>query len=195
MRYAELIKFEAMPFFTIDDASRILGVKDDSARVFCTRQVKAGFFVRLKKNFYVSVANWQRYSEVDFFQIANFLQVPSYISYMNALSFHGITTQVQRNWCESMSLKRSVTYAMRGREFHYHKSTKSLYFGFEKTGNFFIARKEKALIDACHLTAMGRYAFDKDSLDLDRLDRGVLTDMAAAFPPRTQNLVRRICGI
>jgi hypothetical protein len=114
---------------------------------------------------------------------------------MNALSFHGITTQVQRNWCESVSLKRSVTYAVFGREFHYHKCTKPLYFGFEKTGNLFIARQEKALIDACHLAALGRYAFDKDSLELSRLDRELLTDMVVPFPRRTQNLVRQICGI
>lgn len=195
MKYLELNELEALPFFTIDDVSRILGVKTESARVFCSRRAKADVFFRLKKDFYVSAANWQRFAEADFFRIANFLQVPSYISCMNALSFHGVTTQVQRSWCESVSLKRSITYAVRGREFHYHKFMKPFYFGFEKSGNFFIALKEKALVDACHLKALGRYSLDRDSLDIERFDREVVMAMAASFPLRTQNLVRRICGI
>lgn len=195
MTHLRLQQLEALSFFTTEDVSRILGIRKESARVFCSRKAMAGIFLRLKNNFYVWGARWQFYAEADFLRIANFLQVPSYISCANALSFHGVTTQVQRSWCESVSLKRSVTYRASGREFHYYKLKKPYYFGFEKIGNLFIARREKALIDACHLTALGRYAIDGASLDKDRFDREVLLEMAAVFPIRTQNLVRRICEI
>jgi len=193
MKYLKLAELEAIPFFTVDDASLVLGIKRESARVFCSRKAKEGVFIRIKKDFYVSAGAWQGYAETDFFRIANYLQVPSYISCTNALSFHGVTTQVQRDWCESVSLKRSVVYAVRGREFHYHKFMKPFYFGFEKRGSVFVAGKEKALIDACHLTALGRYSFDADSLDVERFDREILREMSAPFPLRTQNMVRRIC--
>src|SRR3989339_1151942 len=190
MQYLKLNELDALPFFTTEDVSRIMGLKKESSHVFCSRKVKAGLFLRLKKDFYLTTARWQRSSESGFFHIANFLQTPSYISCMSALSFTGVSTQVQRDWCESVSLKRSLTYTARDREFHYFKFMKNFYFGFGKIGDVFIARKEKALVDACHLTALGRYAFDADSLDLERLDRDVLQEMSAPFPKRTQNLVR-----
>lgn len=195
MRFLELNELEAMPFFTTGDVARVLGVKKASARVFCSRKAKAGVFLRLKNDFYVSASRWQRNAEADFFRIANFLQVPSYISCTSALAFHGVTTQVQRSWCESVSVKRSAAYASCGREFHYFKFLKPLYFGFEKRENIFIARKEKALIDACHLAALGRYALDEASLDPERFDREILRDMADPFPLRTRNAVRRLCRI
>ncbi len=195
MTYPRLNKLEELPFFSTEDVSRILGIKRESARVFCSRKAKAELFLRLKKDFYVTAARWQSNGEADFFRIANFLQVPSYISCMNALSMHGVATQIQRDWCESISLKRSVTYTVLGREFHYYKFMKPFYFGFEKNGDVFIARKEKAFIDACHLAGLGCYAFDKASLDLDRLDREILREMLAPFPLRTQNMVQRICRI
>jgi hypothetical protein len=195
MKYRELNELESLPFFTTDDVACVLGVKKESARVFCSRRAKEGIFLRLKKDVYVSAANWGRYGEADFFRIANFLQVPSYISCTTALSFHGVTTQVQRNWCESVSLKRSVSYMAYGWEFHYHKFMKPLYFGFEKMGNCFIAGKEKALIDAAHLTSLGLYSLDEDSLNIERMDREICAAMVAPFPVRTRNLVRRICRI
>jgi len=195
MRYSALSRLAALPFFTTDDAAGILEIKKDSARVFCSRWSKKGVLHRLKRDMYVSAASWEHFTAADFFRIANYLQVPSYLSFLTALSYHGVTTQVPRQWCESVSTKRSIQFAVGGREFHYHKFSTSFYFGFEKEGDFFIAQKEKALIDACHLTALGRYAFDESALDAERLDPKRIRELAAPFPLRTQNLVQRICRI
>ena len=43
------------------------------------------------------------------FIIANIYQVPSYISLMTALDYYEITTQMQRDFIESVILKRTVT--------------------------------------------------------------------------------------
>ncbi len=149
MNRSALQQLSEKPFFAVADVARTLGIQKESARVYCSRQVKAGLFLRMKKDFYVSANAWRKNDESDFLVLANFLQVPSYISLMTALSNHGITTQVQRNWHESVSVKRSITYDVEGHEFHYHKLKKELYFGFEKIRGVFMARPEKALVDAC----------------------------------------------
>ena len=182
-------------FFTAEDVAQYFEIKKNSAYVFCSRQVENGSFIRLKKNFYLLEDRWPYLEQQDFFIIANYLQVPSYISCTTALAFHGMTTQVQQAWYECISLKRSVSYNVKGVVFHYFKLKRDYYFGFTKKGSFFMAQKEKAFIDACHLSAYNRYAFDWDALDIDRLNMEQLKSMMKPFPQRTKTMVKKICGI
>ncbi|OPL13065.1 MAG: hypothetical protein AVO39_11130 [delta proteobacterium MLS_D] len=179
-------------FFTSRDVAVLFGITPAAAHVLCSRQVKNGAFVRLRKDFYVSADRLPWLEQKDFFVIANYLQVPSYISCTTALAYHGVTTQVPRGWYESAALKRSIRYGGDGFDFLYFKLKKEFYFGFSKIGSFFMASKEKAFLDACHLEAFGRYSLDWSALGEDRLDRDVLESMMVAFPERTRKLVRRI---
>ncbi len=182
-------------FFTVEDVAQKFGIKNSSAHVFCSRQVKHGSFIRLKKNFYVLEERWPYLERQDFFVIANYLQVPSYISCTTALAYHGVTTQVQRDWYENVSLKRSIQYNAREVTFLYFKLKRDTYFGFTKIGPFFMAQKEKAFIDACHLYAHGHYAFDWNALDMDRLNIDNLKLLMKPFPHRTRGMVKKLCGI
>ncbi len=182
-------------FFTIEEVANKFGITRASAHVFCSRQVKNGSFIRLKKNFYVLEDRWPYLEREDFFVIANYLQVPSYLSCTTALVYHGITTQVPRDWYESVSLKRSIQYRARGVTFSYFKLKGDYYFGFTKIGPFFMAHKEKAFLDACHLCAHGHYALDWSALDMDRLDMDNLKAMVRPFPYRTKGMVKKLCGI
>jgi predicted transcriptional regulator of viral defense system len=181
-------------FFTTEDVAGRFGITRASAQVFCSRQVKNGAFIRLKKDFYVLDERWPYLDRQDFFAIANHLQVPSYISCTTALVYYGVTTQAPRGWYESVALKRSIRYGAGGATFSYFKLKKDCYFGFTKIGSFFMAQKEKAFLDACHLSAHGRYAFDWAALDKDGLDRAVLGTLMAPFPERTRNKVNDIWG-
>ena len=181
-------------FFTSEEVADLFGVTRASGQVFCSRQVKNGAFIRLKKDFYVSEARWPYLDQLGLFRIANHLQVPSYISCTSALVYHGVTTQAPLDWYESVALKRSIQYAARGTTFSYYKVKKDYYFGFTKIGSFFMAQKEKALLDACHLSVHGNFAFDQAALDLDRIDRAVMETMMAPFPKRTRNKVNEILG-
>ncbi|MFH0986161.1 MAG: hypothetical protein V1882_11645 [Candidatus Omnitrophota bacterium] len=182
-------------FFTTEDVALQFGITGRSAQVFSSRQVKNGAFLRLKKDFYILEERRPYLEREDFFVLANYLQVPSYLSCMTALSYHGLTTQVPRDWYESVCLKRSVRYGAGGVTFSYFKLKNDYYSSFEKIGSFFMAEKEKAFLDACHLCAHGRYALDWSALDLGRLDLGRLETLMAPFPARTQNMVKRACGI
>jgi predicted transcriptional regulator of viral defense system len=182
-------------FFSVDDLAEATGIKNESAQVLCSRYVKNGFFLRLKKNFYVLAGNWPRYNRDDYFKIANYLQVPSYVSCVTALSFYGITTQVQRDWYDNISVKRSIRFDAEGVAFNYYKLKREYYFGFIKHEDLFIATKEKAFVDTAHLCAFGKYSMDWHACGLETLDKKLLAGIAAIFPEKTQRIIRGLCRI
>ncbi|MBA7481135.1 hypothetical protein ES707_16605 [subsurface metagenome] len=195
MRYLKLRRLKKNLYFTVEDVASILNIKQSSARVMCSRYAKNGFFIRLKNNFYILSENWDKFSREYFLRISNYLQVPSYISYMTALMKYGVTTQVQQNFFESCSLKRTKVFNVKGIEFKYYKIRKDYYFGFERKDNIFLATKEKAFIDALYLYCFGKYRIDFSSLDLNKLDKKKIIEIIGVFPSRTRKIVRKICKI
>ena len=190
MMISDIRTLQEKLYFTTEDVAQMLGIKPASAHVLCSRYVKKGLFIRLKKDFYVLQQTWERYRERDFFRIANHLQTPSYVSLGSALTLHGVTTQVQRNWIESVGLKRTVQFEASGTVFHYFKFGAPQYFGFVKEGNIFIATKEKAFVDVCHLSVYGEYALDWSACDLSVLDRKAVARISKVFPERTQRYIK-----
>jgi len=53
VKYLELRSLESRLYFTSQDVADILGIKPFSANVICSRYVKKGLLIRLKKDFYV----------------------------------------------------------------------------------------------------------------------------------------------
>ncbi|MFZ2398391.1 MAG: hypothetical protein WAW31_06970, partial [Smithella sp.] len=128
-------------------------------------------------------------------KIANILQVPSYISLMTALAYYEVTTQAQNNYQESICLKRSIVYNVREAVFNYVKVQNRYYGDFVKTDDIFIATKEKAFIDAAYLYSFGKYKFDIESLDMNKLDSRKLRSLLKIYPKKTKETVNRLCGI
>lgn len=195
MRYIELKDLASKTFFTSKDVAELLNIKENSALVLCNRYVKKGLFVRLKKDFYILKESLMNLDQKSFFKIANFIQIPSYISLMTALSFYELTTQVQRGFFESICIKRSAKFEIDDISFNFYKIKKDLYLDFIKIDDFFIATKEKAFLDIIYLTSIGRYTFDIDSIDFDKLDLKKLKKLLLNFPKKTLNLVNKICKI
>jgi predicted transcriptional regulator of viral defense system len=195
MNYSILRKLKEKPYFSVEDLRDLLKVKPESARVLCSRYNKNGVFVRLKRNFYTLSENWENFDAPDFFKIANSLQVPSYISFMTALSVYELTTQVQRSFFESASIKRSISLNVKGAAFTYYKLKKNFYFDFIKKDGIFIASKEKALIDSCYLYSFGRYKFDFDSIDFNKFDKEKLKKILKFFPNKTGDIAKKLCKI
>lgn len=195
MTYPELRKLREKTYFTVEDLRGLLTIKPESARVLCSRYVKNGFFVRLKRNFYVLNERWENLTREDYFKVSNILQVPSYISLLTALSFYEVTTQIQRDYFESVSLKRSVNYNIKGASFSFYKIKRNYYFDFVRENDIFIATKEKAFIDSIYLYSFGKYKIDFSSLDIDKLDKSRITEILKLYPQKTINIARRLCGI
>lgn len=182
-------------FFTVNDAAQALEIKPESARVLCSRYAKAGAFLRLRNNFYVTEQRWGRATYEDFLRIANFLQVPSYISFLTALARYEITTQVPRQFFENACLRRTKNIEAAGTQFVYSKLKKELYFDFTRKDGVFIATPEKALLDAVYLYSFGKYKLDFSALDINKINLKRIKKILHPFPDKTKALVKDICGI
>jgi len=193
MSYSQLLKIEK-PFFSLDDVAYTLGIQPASAAVLCSRHVKKGLLVRLKRGLYARTEQLRNFGQQDLFRLANFLQVPSYISLTTALSYHGLTTQVQRGFFESISLKRTRKFEVAQLTFHYSKISLDLYQGFERVEGVFIALPEKALLDSLYLASLGRYSLDASALDLTKVKGEVLENLSLLFPPRVKKHMEMCCG-
>jgi len=195
MDYGKIKYLSEKLFFTIEDIAKVFSIKTASARVLSSRYQKKGIFIRIKNNFYAIESNWSRYGREEFYQISNFLQVPSYISFMTALSYYGVTTQVPQKYFESASLKRSKEFNVEGIIFNFSKIKREYYFGFDKKDGIFIASPEKALIDSLYLYSFGKYSLDFAALDFDKLNRERIKEILEVYPSKTQNTVKRLCAI
>jgi len=114
---------------------------------------------------------------------------------MTALSFYELTTQVQRKFFESVCIKRTAKYEVDGVLFNFYKLKRELYFDFIKQGDFFIATKEKALLDAIYLYSFGKYSFDVSSIDMAKIDLKKIKKLLIKYPERTKGAFERICKI
>ncbi len=187
MNYTKISRLNKL-YFSYRDISRAFGISIGSSRVAATRLVKSGDLTRIKRNFYVLSQKWN-FSLEERFILANLLQVPSYISLMTALSYYEVTTQVQRDFIESVGYYRTKLVEIKESSFNYSKVNRKLYFGFVKLKGFFIASPEKAFLDAFYLKSLKKYNFDLTSIDFDKLNMKLITLMAAKYPALTRRLL------
>jgi predicted transcriptional regulator of viral defense system len=192
MRYHELKALRNKLFFDVRQIAMLLGIQQDSARVLCSRLTKRGMLNRLKKDMYIWQETWEHLRIEDCLKIANIMQVPSYISLMTALTYHGVSTQVQKGYYESCCLKRTRIFDKDACVFAYHKIKKELYYGFSKEEGVFIASKEKALLDAIYLYSLRNYAIDFNSLDLTTFDKKKLNSFAQLFPENARGVLKEL---
>ena len=177
-------------FFGFHDIANTLGITYASARIAAHRYVNKGVLIRIKPNIFTLAEKWNNFSREERFQTANLLQVPSYISLTTALEYYEITTQIQRNYIECVSIRRTLTKIIKGLTFRFSKVSETLYFGFEKKNNMYIAQPEKALLDSVYLISLGRYSLDIAAISKNRIDQKILMQMVKAYPIKTKNLMR-----
>jgi predicted transcriptional regulator of viral defense system len=190
MKYQELNKIKKL-YFGHEEIARSLGISLKSSRVSANRYVKYGMLVRIKRNIYVLKEKWKILEREDKFILANLAQVPSYISLMTALDYYEISTQMQRDFIESVAVKRTKEIDVENTIFNYAKINTNLYSGFKKENNFFIATPEKAFLDAFYLMSLGRYSFDIASIDFSRLNSREIQKLIKKFPLKTQKSMER----
>jgi predicted transcriptional regulator of viral defense system len=106
--------------------------------VTASRYAKKGLLLRIRKNMYVLRESWIAAEKEEKFLLANLAQTPSYISLATALDFYEVTTQIQRNFFESVALKRTKRIDVNGNIFRYTRIRNRLYHGFKKEkGGFY----------------------------------------------------------
>lgn len=178
-------------YFGYEEIARVFGIRPDSAKVTASRYVRQGLLLRVKRNLYVRREVWNAATIEEKFSLANLAQVPSYISLTTSLEYYEITTQMLRNFYESVAIKRTKEINLNGSVFRYTKLTSDLYFGFIKEKGVFIATPEKALLDAFYLMSYGRYSLDISALNAAKLDRDEIKRLSQAFPSRTRKMLKK----
>ncbi len=191
LKYGDIITF--------DQAMNVFG--RDYSRAYLKRimsqLVRNGWLVRLKKGeyFITDLSNLGRTSLSVYF-IANYYVKDSYVSFGQALQYHGMYDQLLSTVI-SLSLTQHKSVVLEGITYRYIKTQDKYYYGYEEVrvdGRVVrVATAEKALIDMIqfHRTAgavdmvaekvMNYY----HELDLDRL---------AHYLARSNQTVRRIFG-
>jgi predicted transcriptional regulator of viral defense system len=190
MKILELNKINKL-YFGYEEISRVLSITLSSARVSASRYVHQGLLVKLKRNIYILKEKWNVLETEEKFTLANLVQVPSYISLMTALDYYEITTQIQRDFIESVAVKRTMEKEVDDTVFNFTKIHAGLYSGFKKDKDFFIATPEKAFLDAFYLMSLGRYNFDIDSIDFGKFNRNEIMTMGKKFPAKTKKLLNK----
>lgn len=157
--------------FSIEDISKILSISKESAKVSANRYVQNDQLIRLKRNYYITPTKFEKLNEEDLFKLANMLQVPSYISFMSALSYYNISTQQVQSVIESAALKRTKNINVENIEFRFILIKEELYSDFIMKKDFFIATPEKSLADAVYLTSLSRYSCDFEAIDFSKINK------------------------
>lgn len=174
------------------------------------RMVKKGELIRLKNGFYLIKAKIDQ-ENIPFEQIANMLYGPSYVSLEWALSFHGMIPE-RVYTITSMTLGRNKDYHTPIGDFIYYSLSQTSYavgitqkISADFKGRFLMATPEKALADLVYKTCKG---LDKDQLRLElleskridsecfqKLNKGLLTEIANAYKSRSVNSLVNLIGV
>lgn len=178
---------------SIEDIAEILSISKESAKVTANRYVKQKLLIRIKKNLYITPVKFDNLKENEFFQLANYMQVPSYISFASALSYYNIYTQQLRGVIESAALKRSKTFYVDKIEFRFILVKTIFYKGFVTENNFFIATPEKALADAVYLSSLGKYNLDFNAIDFGKISKSEVNEYIKLTNSRTKTFWDNLC--
>jgi hypothetical protein len=160
-----------------------------NANVFLTRAQVRSLVERVARGVYL---NHLREPAPAIEEVACFLRTPSYISCEWALNRRGVLLQ-SPTVCTVLTLETSVgasrNVSFGGVTIEFSKITPRLFNGFETQDGYNLAVAEKALLDTIHLRKSGPFA---DELELDRLDKEKLFDLAEEFPKVVQKRLKEM---
>ncbi len=133
-------------FFTTTEISQLFGIsKKRTLEDFIKRLREQKILIQVEKGkYYFSVK-----SPSDF-EIAQFLNSKSYISFETALNYHGILKQFPFE-ITSATLKKTKTKVFDEKVYSYSTISKKLFTGYYKENGVLIAYPEKALFDQIYL--------------------------------------------
>ena len=117
---------------------------------------KAGWLFRIKRGMYLVITDIRSLSSIDVseYSISQELNRDSYISFENALQYHGLFDQMLKT-ITAVTYNRARKYSLNNIDIYFTKFNKSLYFGFKEEefdiGDVKIAEIEKALLDMMYI--------------------------------------------
>jgi predicted transcriptional regulator of viral defense system len=168
MQYIEFM--ESLKDFTIFSLNDIRRVDDRFFRTRLNEWQNKGFIKKVIKGYYIF--SDLELNENVFFEIANRIYNPSYISFETALSWHGLIPESVYG-ITSVSTRRTYKFKTYIAEFTYRKLKPQLFFGYDlveyrKEKCLKIACVEKAILDYFYINTFIREEDDFASLRINK---------------------------
>ena len=146
--------------------------------MFLSRALQKGLLHRLNRGIYINsfLYGFPRVEEV-----ACFIRPPAYVTCEWALNYHGISLQ-SPFVCTTVTLssavgkRRSIEY--QGTHVEFSKMTPTLFFGFTRIDDFYMATAEKAILDTLYYR---KKLPSWDELEMDDVNLEKLSQMARKF--------------
>lgn len=164
--FSTTLEREGVEVFSLRDAARVIGKPLPYARVFLSRLAKRGKLEHIERGKYCLPSAGE-------LETASNLIYPSYISFLSALAFHKLTTQIPLEAQVACPVqKKALKYG--NMKIRFVQLKKRAFFGFRRFGGVFCAEPEKALIDGLYLPeclplSEALYALKQKSMDVGKL--------------------------
>ncbi|HKZ42929.1 MAG TPA: hypothetical protein VJ044_18360 [Candidatus Hodarchaeales archaeon] len=165
--YDELERLD-LPVYSVKDVARILNKPMAYVHVYLSRLVADQKLVRITRG---------RYSRpnVDPAVMATNVMCPSYLSFLAALSYHQLTTQIPRTF-HVVVLRQRAPIHIGPFTIVFVRFQKTNFFGYLRDAKVFIAEPEKVIADGLYLPEYQPIresygALSSGSLDLEKLAR------------------------
>lgn len=174
------LKKQNISLFTVSDFARLFNLKNNNTLYKKIQRLEKQKIIKkiINGKYLFSM------SHAEEFAIAHFIMNPSYVSLESALSFYGIMTGFSYS-ITSISTKPPKTVIVDEKEYSYSHINPSLFWGYEKNGQFLIADKEKTLIDYIYFSLKGlRTPLDFDEIDTTQIDKSRLLEYSRRWGDR-----------
>lgn len=129
--------------FTNRDVCRMTGKSPAYCKVLLNRVVKANRVIKIERGKYCL-------KKADVLAVASNLVFPSYVSFLSALEFHGLTTQMPSK-IQVVCLKQKKDVLFENTPITFTTISKRRFFGFQRVDGPFIADPEKAITDGLYM--------------------------------------------
>lgn len=144
----ETLLEKSQKVFNIEDLATAWGYSD-----FIKTKNLVAYYLDKQKLFRVAHGLYSTTGKPDILEVAQKLQIPSYITYHTALSIHGINFQFYSSiHCFS---KRKKEVEVLNQKIIYHQVKPEILFnplGIEKKENYNLACKERAICDSLYIS-------------------------------------------
>ena len=163
----EVLRSYSKPVFTPTQVANLSGIKRESATRLLRRHAAMGRIKTVERGKYTL-------PDTDINSIGTCLVSPSYLSFLSALSFHGLTTQIPLSvQVVTTRRKKEITFENTTIEFITFPS--NMIFGYERVDeNLFVASKEKTVLDIVY--RQGLCQLEEVMGSIAELDEGRLVD-------------------
>lgn len=174
------------PFFTIADLEKILDYSREVLYVLIYRLLRKKILIRITSGIYRLASK-----PIKLENVAQVIYLPSYLSFESGLARYGILNQIPYT-ISFATTRKSKHFTLEKRDIYFSHLNPKLFFGYQRSGDIYLAEPEKALLDQLYMVSLGKASLDFEELNLHELSKTKFLQWAKKYPSRTQKLAKKL---